>query len=650
MKFIEFVNPHPHSVQLTGPDKAIKSVRGYSKIILPEWYQRYVPKYLKTVRAVPESDLKTSAKTIELDRKYTSYPKVAKPRAYPHKPRPKALGPVPSADPKNKNVSKKVNTPRVTTPRNTKMDITRKASGKRKHIVGKQTSPAEVKRLYTEAKEIGFPISDNIGIGILSYNRLGSLQRLIYSIRKFTNLDRTTIFVSDESDKKEVKDWLQAQDDIVLIDNTQRLGVAGQSNRLLKCLDRFRYGFLLNDDVEILKRGWTTFYTKAFDDTQYNHFCFRQPGIYGASPTDGKSTRDGRYAIRTIAAKPHGAVMAFTNIAFKKVGYFDESLGLYGMEHVDWSNRVALAGLNPPGFHDIEGSSQYFMIHKEKSAMSGRTSHLHNARQTYDKHKDDKSRIYVGHSKKIDVPSVSYIIPFRDINRTNAIQTVIDNVRAQRWPVVEIIIVEQDNAAHFKAQIVQPVRHYLAGNRKKNQPFNKSVAINMGVAKSSHNHIILQDADIILPWNYTSKMMKMLRTYESAHMGANVVYLNAEDSRELYTSKTLSNIDNGERAVSYFEGGSLGCRKNAFIRIGGFNEDFEGYGVEDCDFYDRLSKRTHFESDRTEVFLHLWHGRTKGWQALHRQNKTLFAHIKKTMTLDQYVDKLRGKYQGRYGS
>ena len=85
--------------------------------------------------------------------------------------------------------------------------------------------------------------------------------------------------------------------------------------------------------------------------------------------------------------------MAFDSTAFEKVGYFDESLQYYGMEHVDWSNRVGLAKLQPMGFHDIENSANYFIIHRERSIIPNKGHYLRENRAKYERIKDDHSRM-----------------------------------------------------------------------------------------------------------------------------------------------------------------------------------------------------------------------------------------------------------------
>ena len=108
-----------------------------------------------------------------------------------------------------------------------------------------------------------------------------------------------------------------------------------------------------------------------------------------------------------------------------------------------------------------------------------------------------------------------------------------------------------------------------------------------------------------------------------------------------------------ERTVGYFEGGSLACRVKTYWLVGGFNQDFIGYGCEDCDFYARLSDGCKWIENRTYDLVHLWHGRVAGWDKHHETNRALENRLKQKPISERilhqhqqlsrrgYADKLR---------
>lgn len=528
--------------------------------------------------------------------------------------------------------------PKKASPRKT-ATVLHKNGRRQRRIVGSPVHRNKLdatKHLRSLLKVIEYPISNNIGVGILSYNRLHSLKRLIKSIRQHTDMSKTTIFVSDESTDKNLKSWLTKQKDIVPITNDKRLGVAGNTNRLLRCLDRFKYKILLNDDVEVLRTGWDKLYPAAMEKLKYHHFCMRQPGLLEVK-RDNKVRTVEDVSIETITDKPHGAVMAFDDVAFEKVGYFDEQYGLYGIEHVDWSNRISMSGIQPPGYHDLVGSDNFFKIHKEQSAIPSaeRTRSLKASRDKFAEI-NKKSRIYVKPTNASKVEEVSCIIPFsgRD-NRLQAIKSVVDNIRAQRFPRIEIILSEQDDKTRIKQKNVAPCRYFLAKAPRRGQAFTKSIAVNFGVHKATCNDIILHDADMLVRAGYITKVFNVLRTHDSCHLGKTVFYLDPPSTNKVNVNGEIGDELSALKTVGYFEGGSLACKKKTFWNVGGFNEDFIGYGVEDCEFYERLSQLSNFYGDRQEALIHLHHSRSRGWEDYHIKNKKLGAQIKRMRMQDR---------------
>jgi len=517
-----------------------------------------------------------------------------------------------------------------------------------RQIIGHRTSK-NVSQLYNATiTNDTYSISNNIGIGILSYNRLSSIKRLINSIRTYTDLTQTTVFVSDESSLDEVKNWLRQQSDIVLIDNKHRLGIAGNTNRLLNCLSRFRYKLLLNDDVEILHRGWDTFYFDTMAKTKFHHFCFRQPGVYGARTTDGVVNIHKDVNITTISDKPQGSVMAFDQKAFEIVGYFDEKFGYYGMEHVDWSHRIQLAGIQPPGYHDVENSSRYFKIWDDKSAVDNRITHLTKARELYNVLSTNEDRIYINQSADSNVPSISYIIPYRNADkRNNSINTVLNNIRAQRFPNIEMIVAEQDFATKCDINTMYPIQYLLSKSMNPAQQFCKGAAFNLG-ASNAHFNLILHDADIIVPRNYTALLYDILLNDESCHLGKQVLYLTEESTNNVNNINKVTITEQCDHAVDYFEGGSLAIRKSTYIDVGGFDENFKAYGCEDCDFYERIKNNSKFREERTIKMIHLWHDRTPGWEAYHKKNKEYLSSVKLKYNISQRCKMLKTTLINKY--
>lgn len=615
----EYVNPHGYAVHLTGPDGKPLKVGPHRRAVLPEFYEKYVGRgFLK--RAESQGTATPAPPKIQAKIKVSEAAKRQAPQ-----PQVQAAVPVQTPKAKREEVARARKIAMAAKVTNRKPAPPTHMRSQTRQIVGRSLSRDPNELLKTNLDRNNYPISNNIGVGILSYNRHASLRRLVDSVIRNTDLRRTTVFISDDgSDDPDTKRYLAelAQNpNFVVLRNSERLGIAGNSNRLLRCLSRFRYGLLLNDDVEILNHGWEHFYPEAMARTGTHHLIYRQKGVYGADR--GSPVQRNGINLLKVDDKPHGVVLAFDHSFLRVAGYFDESFGLYGMEHVDWSQRAWELGLQEAGFFDVSGSDSFFHLYAESSAVQDRSRLLQEAKQKF----AGRRPAHVAPSERSRVPEISYVVPFRDFERTASIQTVMNNLRAQRFPVVHLIMVEQDDQSRHNVDAHQPVNYYLAA-APENPLFNKSRAFNLGVAKSPCDMVILHDADMLAQGHYTQAVADILKDHESCHIGSTVMYTNQESMQKINDTGIVDKHVKCDRVVGYYEGGSLAATKKGYWKCGGFNEDYWGYGCEDCDFYARLSGASKWKEDRVFDFLHLWHSRVGGWNGHHEANKALERSLK----------------------
>lgn len=602
----EYVNNNPFTVFLASPDGTEIRLKSKQTKVLSEYYERYVSRgFISRVVESPE---------------------------------------VPQQQIRRHNLTQ-IPISRANKANKPTLDIRRPRSEPAKHIKTKiinskaQQTVGRVERTDGDkifASSGPYSISNNIGIGILSYNREGNLRQLIASLKRYTDLSDTTVFISDDaSTNQDLLNYLETlkADRIVVIKNQERLGIAGNTNRLIQCLSRFKYGIILNDDVIIRDHGWEYFYPKAMEKTGFVHFIHREPGIYGAET--GQPQAVAGYTLLKVDDKPQGAILAYKTDIIDKIGYFDESFGIYGMEHVDWSTKVFENGLQPAGYYDVSGSDLFFHMPKSVSSVENRVEHLRNAKQLYENRSGQKVR----YSEKSRIEPVSYVIPCRNFERSEAIDSVILSIKAQKYPHIEIIVSEQDSHTKLSGKSL-PYKHVMV-EATRSHLFNKALAFNKGVAQVTGSFLILHDADIIVSDYYTNDVVEMLYGCNACHIGKTVIYTTEHSAALVNNSGIVGTYPKIDRVVGYFEGGSLACRKDYYWEIGGFNEDFWGYGVEDCEFYARLKYRG-FKEDRKHVFLHLYHSRFPGWEEHHNTNKRLGDELSK-LPMEERIKRQRAQ-------
>lgn len=635
-----FINSHKDVQKLLDAQGKTVSIRPSQQILLPDYFDKYVASgHLTHVRApttgtrgianhtknrqsnsLLERRNKTESRKIDLESQPT----------------------IPAIPNNRQNLQRaEIQRPQVRSQRQNivkqKRTLPAQADTKNK-FKGKSIPNPRDTYIYEQASNASeiINISNDIGVGILSYNRKHSLKRLIDSILKYTNLIKTTIFISDDcSTEPETISYLNdiaTTNRFCVILNDKNLGIAGNSNRLLQCLQRFKYGLILNDDVEVTSSGWEYFYIDAIQATQFKHFIYREKDIYSATIGEPYNTK-GVNLLKTDS-QPQGAVLAYETSAIEAIGFFNEAYGQYGMEHVDWSSKFYDFGLHSVrGFFDVLGSSRYFKLHNEKSSVLERSEKFQFAKNIF-KTREIKKYTYSADSK---TDTISIVIPYRSQNRSASVITVIDNMKGQLFPTINIILSEHDHKATIDAVSILPSK-YLHIYAESEEPFNKSKAFNGGVDITNDDYIILHDADMIVPNYYVSEIYKTLLFNSSCHLGKDVSYYDNNDTDIINREKRAFRPKNFERYVSYYEGGSLACTKEYYSKIGGFYEAYSGYGCEDCDFYARLIAGGSFKNDRRISLYHLNHPRSDKWQKFHDQNVRLESALKTLSGVERIAD------------
>lgn len=142
---------------------------------------------------------------------------------------------------------------------------------------------------------------------------------------------------------------------------------------------------------------------------------------------------------------------------------------------------------------------------------------------------------------------------------------------------IEIIVVEQDKKEKLMANTLRGVKHIFT---KSELPFNRSWAFNVGLKWSSTNAIVFSDADIIMDPNEFIQALKMLEQYDCVNPAKNIIYLNQQENN-LNPEALKTIIRPQELTEDTLCRGMVMFRKDAIERLGGWTEDFIGWGGED---------------------------------------------------------------------
>lgn len=183
-----------------------------------------------------------------------------------------------------------------------------------------------------------------------------------------------------------------------------------------------------------------------------------------------------------------------------------------------------------------------------------------------------------------DVPSprVSFIIGHRGMERLPHLQATLRSIAGQAGTPIECIVVEQSRHPEVRTHLPAGVR-YVHMSTSASDPYCRSSAFNAGARHARGTVLILHDNDIVVPQRYAAAASEAIAAgCDFANVMRFLFYLGGTEVRFDLPP---------ERVVQNTQGGSIIARRDAYFDIGGYDENFVGWGGEDNDFWDRASTR-----------------------------------------------------------
>lgn len=168
----------------------------------------------------------------------------------------------------------------------------------------------------------------------------------------------------------------------------------------------------------------------------------------------------------------------------------------------------------------------------------------------------------------------TFIITFRySSDRIYNLRKVISWINS--FGNVQLIVVEQDT--HSKIDhLTLDIEHIFV---KSDRLFNKSWGLNVGLSYAKSDKIVFSDADIIMNPIPFIKSLNLLDKYDMVSPYSKVVDLSLNES--ILKFDDIYKIDRKGRFGIDICGGITMFTKQAIYKIGGWNENFYGWGGED---------------------------------------------------------------------
>jgi cellulose synthase/poly-beta-1,6-N-acetylglucosamine synthase-like glycosyltransferase len=235
----------------------------------------------------------------------------------------------------------------------------------------------------------------------------------------------------------------------------------------------------------------------------------------------------------------------------------------------------------------------------------------------------------------------TYIIPFKYTDdRFYTLQKVINNIKDLNC---EVIVIEQGIESILPNKNLLTTQKYLFLNNP--YPFNKSWALNVAWKEATNDIIIFGDADNIIDIYHILSAVKEMNDYE--FISPHIKLVDLQPSENNLDNNSIFRINRPGRGELDHQklpmcGAMTIFRKDALDKIGGWPEEFFGWGAED----DAMSiKVKHFlkwkEIDNN--CYHLYHQRVNPDMQWYQRNIQIYQNYINAPKdkLKEYIDSTR---------
>jgi hypothetical protein len=203
-------------------------------------------------------------------------------------------------------------------------------------------------------------------------------------------------------------------------------------------------------------------------------------------------------------------------------------------------------------------------------------------------------------------PVLSVVLPVGGVDRLDLFSAVVHAFLGQSIRRIELVVVEHAAIPEYAAHCPSGAQ-YIHLPRGAAQHFNKSRALNAGVAAARARYVLLHDSDTVPPARYCETAVACLEEGYEGLLPIRLLFRLDREASAAFQQSTGSRLPASvSEVMQNFPGASQAISRDAFERVGGYDERYEGWGGEDEEFLERLMTR-HFFRGSYAPTIHLWH-------------------------------------------
>lgn len=205
-------------------------------------------------------------------------------------------------------------------------------------------------------------------------------------------------------------------------------------------------------------------------------------------------------------------------------------------------------------------------------------------------------------------PQVSFVIGHRGDHRLPHLLKALESIAGQCDTGIECIVVEQDVHPLLQGRLPDWVRLVHTPPPVADMPYCRSWAFNVGARLALGDLLVLHDNDVLIPADYAVRSLDRMRAgFDVINLKRFGFYLGEAHTREIFAGRAeIADIPPAGIMQNALGGGTIAIRRDAYVRIGGMDEGFVGWGGEDNEFWERAQTLRVWPYGCLP-YLHLWH-------------------------------------------
>lgn len=210
-----------------------------------------------------------------------------------------------------------------------------------------------------------------------------------------------------------------------------------------------------------------------------------------------------------------------------------------------------------------------------------------------------------------ETPEVSFLIGHRGTARLANLLATLQSIAGQSATTIECIVVEQSVVPEIRDALPSWVR-YVHTPVESGYDYCRARTFNDAVRLARGSVLIAHDNDMLVPARYAAEVAARVREgYAFVDPKRFVFYLTESDTARVFAGARPP-FDYTSVIVQNLKGGSIGATVEAYRAIGGFDEEFVGWGGEDLEFWERARAYGRVYEYGYLPLVHLWHSAQPG--------------------------------------